>query len=357
MRKCLLILLTSFLPFISCRKEVISTLVNDTGSIHYCEASKVALGVEVGEIYNSQNFAAFTDVAYYNGLWYATFRVGTAHVGGENGQIKILTSANSEKWTVEKIFAINDLDLREGKFVIDSLNNNLYLNFWGRKQVRYRQMTRENYLTKFDKSVNEWESPQEIEYDHANGEFIFWRLTYSKGNMYCAAYHGPVRANNNVSLFVNDKTFTKYKLLGKFNLNDTATETTLRFNGNDSIYLIARTEAGFSPIGITLPVNCKNTSWIKDPLLKISASPNFLFYKNQLLITGRDSYGKFTLFCYDLTLKKIQKTFTFPSCNETGYGGMSFNPFNGNELWITYYCIGDSGSSIKLAKINLPEFL
>lgn len=346
----------------TCKKDVV--LVNDTGAVFYCQTAPIAPGLEIGEIYHSKNFAAFTDLAYYNDLWYATFRVGTSHANGVNGQIKILTSKDGVIWNVEKIFAISGFDLRDSKFVIDSLNNTLYLNFWGRKQMRWGQIIRQNYLVKYNGSSKSWGPVDEIKYDHSFGDFIFWRLTYFKGKMYSVAYHSPVLNNdnpypdNNIYLFISNQTFTNYQIVGKIFLTGGPNETTVRFDEKDSMYLVVRTERTNSPIGISFPSDYKKVQWIKNPLSTVLASPNFLFYKDKMLITGRDSKeGTFKFFSYNIKSRVIEKKYTFPSGHETGYGGMSFNPSNENELWITYYSIVDTASSINLAKIDLLKFL
>src|SRR6266545_1120396 len=82
-----------------CKKEV--TLQNDTGAVFQYVTAQFAPGVEIGEIYSTKNFAAFTDLAYYDSSWYAVFRMGTAHNWGPNGQIKVLTSTDGHTWKVK----------------------------------------------------------------------------------------------------------------------------------------------------------------------------------------------------------------------------------------------------------------
>jgi hypothetical protein len=359
MRIYLASLLASLFLFSACKKE--SALVNDTGTVFNFATTKADPGIDIGDIYTTQNFAAFTDLANYSGSWYAVFRIGTSHAGGEDGQIKILTSTDGSAWKVMSNIAVNNYDLRDPKLTIDSLNNDLYLSFFGRNVLKHNRIAIENYISKFDKSSNSWGPVKQIQYNSINGnQFILWRYTYFKGKMYCAGYQSPVGVDNinNLCLFESSSNdFLNYKSIGEPLLTGTSSETTLRFAGNDSMYLIARTETINSPIGISLP-DYKNTSWINNPLFTILASPDFLIYKNKLLITGRDSREhNFKFFCYNLNSKKVEKVYIFPSGSETGYGGMSFNPGNKNELWITYYSISGEASSIKLAIMNLPAFL
>lgn len=351
------------LLYTACKKD--SALVRDVGTIFYYSTAQLDSAVEIGEIYHTQNFAAFTDLTFFNGSWYSVFRVGTAHTSGENGEIKILNSPDGLVWKVMDIISINKYDLRDPKLTIDSMNNNLYLSFFGIEPKKYGQILILNYLIQFNKASNSWGSIEEIQYDHVNNQqFVLWRLCYHKGNMYCAGYCVPLitdridKNNNNVCLFISDNSFSKYKSLGRLDLNGVASETTIRFNTNDSMYLLTRTETINSPLGISTPSSYKDRQWLKNPLFTVLASPNFLFYKNKLLITGRDSKERtFKFFAYNLETGTVEKTYTFPSGHETGYSGMSYNPLNKDEIWITYYSVENNASNIMLAKIDLLKFL
>lgn len=357
MRNYLFIFLCCFFIFFGCKKE--SALVNDVGTVFNFSAFKVDSAISIGDIYQTNNFAAFTDIAYFNGLWYTVFRIGTSHDAGENGQIKVLTSTNGLSWKVMNNISVHGFDLRDPKLTIDSLRNNLYLSFFGRNVLKHG-VDIENYITQLDNATNTWQPIKQIQYNKVNGnQYVFWRYTYYKEKMYCIAYRAPVGIDSikNLCLFISDNNFLSYKSVSILDLTKTSSETTLRFAANDSMYFIARTERINSPIGISLP-DYKKTTWINNALSVMLASPDFLFYKNKLLITGRDSKQRtFRFFSYDLNSKKVQKNYTFPSGYETGYGGMSFNPNNPDELWITYYSVTNNSSSIKLAKINLHAFL
>jgi hypothetical protein len=358
MRKCFLFVLPCLL-FGACRKQ--PPIINDIGVVTAYQPHQVNAGLEIGEIYSTKNFAAFTDLAHYNHAWYAVFRVGTSHDGGRDGQIKILSSADGQNWKVMNLIALETFDLRDPKFVVDSMHNDLYLSFFGRKQINNDEVIRRNYLMKFDNSLKDWGGIQEIQYDNTiTDPFIFWRLTYFKGNMYCVAYRAPVYGGypDNLCLFVNDGSFTKYKSLGRLLLGGAPNETTLRFSDDNKMYMVVRTETVNSPIGSSAAPNYVRTEWLKDALSIRLASPNFLFYKDKLLITGRDiTKGTFKFFSYDPKQKSIEKNITFPAGYETGYGGMSFNPDNPDELWISYYSITDEASTINLAKVDLMKFL
>jgi len=357
--KSLITLLSYAFYFLcGCTKEVI---VNDVGSSIEYQSKQIAPGIIVGDVYSTKNFAAFTDIAYYNNAWYIIFRAGTKHIGGLNGQIKILKSSDAITWTVQDIIENDSLDLRDSKFVIDSTNNTLYLIYSGRKSEAVGSRVY-GFISSYNSNIESWDKPQFITNDNVIGEqFVFWRLTYSKEKMYCAAYRSPILggyATDNICLFNSGNDFKTYRTIGKLNLGKSPSEATIRFDGNNNMYFLIRREIANVALGYSTPADYTKVTFIEDPLSTRLSSPNFLFYNNKLLICGRDQDDlKFKLFSYNLTTNKVEKRFTFPSGGETGYGGMSFNPANKDELWISYYVINDHWSYIKLIKMNLKTFL
>lgn len=354
-----LLLICSICFLYGCSKVVIT---NDEGSSFTYQPNEIAPGVQLGEIYDTYNFCAFTDIVFFQHAWYAIFRVGTEHIGGLNGQIKVLRSTDAITWKVDNIIKNDSLDLRDPKFVLDTLNNKLYINFFGINNTPTNPEYRvHNFLTAYSSSDNQ-DYFNEITDDNINDErFAFWRYTYHKGKTYCAAFRIPILggyATDDVSLFDNNNDYRNYISLGKLDLGKSPNEATIRFDANDSMYFLIRREVANVALGKSGPSDYSKVKWIDDPLgIKLS-SPNFLFYNGKMLICGRDQDKlTFRFFSYNLTTNKVEKDFTFPSGIETGYGGMSFNPFNKDELFISYYVITRKRSYIYLAKIDLKAFL
>jgi hypothetical protein len=343
--------------FCGCTKEVI---LNDLGNSFTYNPLRITSGITIGDVYNSKNFAAFTDITYYNNVWYIVFRVGTKHIGGLNGEIKVLKSNDAITWTVQDIIVNDTLDLRDPKFVIDSANNSLYLKYTG---IKYETSSKKifGFMALYSTTNQGWTKSQQITYDNTGEQFLFWRLTYSKGKMYSAAYRSPILGGyttDNICLFNNKTNFETYASIGKLNLGKSPNEATIRFDESDNMYFLIRREAADVALGISTSADYTKVKWLEDPLSIRLSSPNFLFYNNKLLICGRDQDdSQFKFFSYNPITNKVEKKFTFPSGDETGYGGMSFNPDNKDELLISYYVINGERSYIKLIRINLNTFL
>ncbi|WP_217602695.1 hypothetical protein [Chitinophaga sp. GbtcB8] len=334
-------------------------IVNDIDSTFKYEPKQLTKGILLGEIYSTENFAAFTDIAYYNNNWYVVFRAGTAHADNQPGKIKILKSKDATTWKVEKIIATKNIDLRDPKLTIDTFHNDLYLNYFGRN-IKDGGV-RVNYLVQYNKRTAWNVQPASIDLDGVGQDrFVLWRFTYSRNKMYCAGYRVPLSnsTTNGIGLFESERTFKRFKSVGSVDLGGTPSEATIRFDAEHKMYFIIRTEDTNSPIGISTPPEYVKLKWIPDPLIMRLSSPNFLIYKNKLLITGRDgTTGIFKFLVFDLTTMKVQKIYTFPSGKETGYAGMSFNPDNADEMLISYYSIRDKESVIYLAKVDLKVII
>jgi hypothetical protein len=354
--------------FYGCKKDIIT---NDIGSTFKYEPKKIAPGMNLGEVYDTYDFAAFTDIVYYDNAWYVTFRVGRKHLGGINGEIKILKSTDAVTWKVDYIIENDSLDLRDPKFILDTSNNKLYINFFGAFDQPTSSMYRvHNFFAPYSSNSSDQDYFNEITNDNTENEkFAFWRYTYYKGKMYCAAFRVPLLGgyttdniclfnnNNNISNS-NNKYYNNYATVGKLVLGKSPNEATIRFDQNDKMYLLIRRETANVILGTSEPSDYSKVKWIDDPLGIRLSSPNFLFYHDKLLICGRDQDKlTFKFFSYNLTTNKIEKQFTLPSGVETGYGGMSFNPFNKDELFMSYYIITNDKSYIYLAKVDLKTFL
>src|SRR5947207_15931037 len=75
--------------------------------------------VSVAKIWNQGKHNAFTDLIRWRGKWYCSFREADAHVGGD-GQLRVLESADGEKWQSAALIGEKGIDLRDPKLSITS---------------------------------------------------------------------------------------------------------------------------------------------------------------------------------------------------------------------------------------------
>src|SRR5947207_15453553 len=73
--------------------------------------------VSVVKIWDQGKHNAFTDLIRWRDKWYCTFREADAHVGGD-GQIRVLESAEGDKWQSAALIGEAGIDLRDPKLSI-----------------------------------------------------------------------------------------------------------------------------------------------------------------------------------------------------------------------------------------------
>ncbi len=355
-KPCYSILLFFILLFAGCKKEKF-ILVNDIGKEYTYNKTLITPGISVGSIYYSKSFNAFTDLTYFNSNWITVFREGTNHVGGEFGRIKLLSSSDGVKWVVRNVISLDSIDFRDPKLLIDSVNNVLYVTAFGLDLHTQPAKKFTNYIIPLNKDFSSKPIKEiSIKWPHTIG-YILWRWTDLKNNFYSLAYR-PYSSNDsstNLCLTTSTNAVDNFKIIKELHLHGQPTESTIRFDANNTLYITVRAETEKLYIGYSLPPYDRFV-WLKNKTPVRLASPNFLLYKSYLLLSGRDMDDmQFKFMAYNLNTETIEKRYVFPGGLETGYGGMSFNPADKNEIWISYYAIEPEGSNINLAKIDLKK--
>jgi hypothetical protein len=297
--------------------------------------------IETREIINSKHHLAFTDLIKYNGAWYVAFRFSDGHVATNFGHIIIAKSENLERWESEQIYTQNNYDLRDPKlFIKDSV---LCIHFHSATINPYAE-SRNDYIAKYDIENNRWGKAIKIN-KNTNEKSWFWRLTEHNNKVYTIAYRG----GEPLKLFISNNG-TDFNEQFRFeNIQGRASETTLRFD-KDTVYALIRREGEGALLGKSSVSDMTQWTFIDFPWVSMGG-PNFLIYKDKLLITGRIN-GQPKLYSYSLNSNTLTQIGSLPGgFNETGYCGMFLEE---DILYLAYYTgIKDRGFSIKFSRVNL----
>src|SRR5438309_10009047 len=73
--------------------------------------------IEVRKIWDQAPHNAFTDLVRFQGRWYCVFREGKGHVSPD-GALRVLTSAEGDKWESAALMTSPTSDLRDAKIAI-----------------------------------------------------------------------------------------------------------------------------------------------------------------------------------------------------------------------------------------------
>lgn len=333
LRFLLLVLLVS-----SCRKTNYSIpLVDDWSKAEVLETKTIY----------EQQYSSFTDLIFYEGKYYITFRQAKSHAGTNDfGKIVVLESYDFVNWIVFGEFLENSMDLRDPKFIV--YKNELMISVHG-TSTNLATKSRYNYKLAVDLSgkiklvsrmlVDNWP----------------WSFTYSaKGDKWFAFEYSTsgnkfnLVSTSNFESILHECDFSTVKSV--------PSEARLVFNGSRCYALVRRN--GTSLFGISNDLSSCYFEW-QELDIRGLGGPNFLIYKNKyVLISGRDFFAgsvyteqnRTSLFYLDLETRELFRIAILPSGGDTSYGGMHLE---GNILFMSYYTTKSSRAVINTAQIKL----
>jgi hypothetical protein len=278
----------------------------------------------------------FTDLVYFKNRWYLIFRESDCHAYGRDGVVNLYTRLDNENWKLIKTFQVNGFDLRDPKFSLNGDKLTLYIH--GSKYLNNELLGFSDYRSNCIGGTK-WGNLEKVTLDNLKSrpykipgnESWPWRITWYQGKAYTFGYTFTV----NSSIFDLYKSDDGLAFKGSNVMGDDFPyrgEATMRVDEKGNFYAIIRSKNLM--LARSLDGNKSWKVFDEIPILSLGG-PNFLFYKNKMLITGRDSRAmKVVLYSYDLDTKVYTQLFTFPSGGDCGYAGMVIK---GGDLWVSYY--------------------
>lgn len=312
--------------------------------------------VSVTKIWSSGKHDAFTDLIRFGGNWFCTFRESEAHVGG-NGQIRVLTSADGDRWDSAAVLTEAGIDLRDPKFSITP-DNRLMLVLGGSvyegKTLKERQPR-----VAFSKDGRTWTAPCRV---LDKGDWL-WRVTWHDGRAYGITYKSEKRENGNthtptdwtVTLVAGDDGIA-YRVVTKLDVPGRPNEATVRFRENgDCVALVRREGPGEDRAAWIGRSSAPYTEWRWHSAGMQIGGPNFIILPDgEMLASGRH-YGPkpadHRTFVGRMDLEQVKAGLLLPSGGDCSYPGMVWHD---GLLWLSYYSSHEGRSQIYLAKVRLP---
>ncbi|MBK9167597.1 MAG: exo-alpha-sialidase [Bryobacterales bacterium] len=288
---------------------------------------------------------AFTDLVRHNGRWYCTFREGTAHAR-ENGRIRVIESADGERWTSTALIEEGGIDLRDPKLSVTP-GGELVLLAGGTTWDRDGKYVKKRTRVSFSKDGRVWKPFQPV----ARDEHWLWRVTWHEGKAWGVAYMGGGGSSGPRDGFLySSSDGVRFELVHRFGLEGMS-ESTIRFGPGGEMIVLARFEAGdrSGRIGVSRP---PYTEWQWHKIGERVGGPNFLVLPDGGMVAGTRFYGdKATTGVARMTPASYTRLLEFPSGGDTSYPGMVWHE---GLLWFSYYSSHEGKTSIYLAKIKLP---
>ena len=233
--------------------------------------------VSVQLIWDQAPHNAFTDLVRFQEEWFCTFREGDGHVGGD-GKIRVLTSADGDKWTSAALLAEEGIDLRDPKLSV-TVDNQLMLVAGGSVYGGTTTLKAMQPRVSFSFDGRTWTTPRRV---LEEGHWL-WRVTWHEGRAYGVSYRvpkpygaeAPPTADWEVTLVASDDgvnftPVTRLDVPGKPN------ETTLRVLANGDMLALMRRDGGNTRgwIGLSRPPFYRQWTW-KEAGMRLGG-PEFL---------------------------------------------------------------------------------
>src|SRR5262245_51131496 len=297
--------------------------------------------VSVTKIWDQGKHNAFTDLIRWRGQWYCTFREADAHVGGD-GKLRVLTSADGDKWEPVALVVEDGIDLRDPKLSITP-DDRLMIVAGGSVYKGTKTLMGMQPRVTFSKDGREWTPPQRV---LAEGDWL-WRVTWHEGRAYGVAYgRGDAKPK-----LVAGEDGVHYDLITPLEVPGQANETTLRFlPGGEMLALVRREEgSAFGWIGSSKP---PYKEWKWHETKHRLGGPNFIRLPDGGLWAVSRSYpGGAKTALARMSRDSYEPVLTFSSGGDTSYAGLAWHD---GLLWISFYSSHEGKTSIYLAKVRVP---
>ena len=325
--------------------------------------------VEVYKVWDKAINNSFTDLIRYKGKFYCTFREGTGHTPGKtglDGQVRVLSSVDGEKWMPVALLKKERIDLRDPKLSIVP-DGRLMIICGGSLYKGDSLMGRIPHVSFSDVSGNTFTEPQPVSIGPGIkgwGDWL-WRVTWNNNVGYTIDYQiGPnERYGPHKLLLLKTTDGIHYEKVTQFyNIDGFPNESTIRFDSKGKMYILVRRELQ-DKMGVLLEGEAPYKKWGINKLSFRLGGPNFVFLNTNKLIIGSrrhlkdedgKSYVSTGIMVTDLN-GKVNKTIFLPSGNDTSYPGLVIYD---NTLWVSYYSNHEGGNtSIYLAKIPIADLV
>lgn len=278
-------------------------------------------------VWNKSSFNAFTDLIYYNNVYYCAFREAKTHVSYD-GKLRIVTSNDGNAWNSFALLAENKTDLRDPHFYIDN-NGFLCIGANARKEDGSRQSLI------FKLKNGSFTQPDVMDVDN---DYYLWSFSNFKDSVYSIGYNvnQPCYNSNGlntklkISFFNNrDINCVNFKEIHTNNwINESfvcPSEASIVFTQDSNLITIVRDQdiMGYSHIGIAkYPFN--KWEWKKFPYYirgpKLALLPDGrLFLSGASLIDVHKTYYTILNPAKDFAIDKME---TLPSDGDSGYPGV-----------------------------------
>lgn len=308
--------------------------------VEWLYESKLTPGlVSLKMIWNKAPHNAFTDLIRYNNMWYCTFREGDKHVGGD-GKIRVIVSADGEKWESSALLEKEGVDLRDPKLSVTP-GNKLMLHIGGSIYEGGKRTGFCPTVAFLDKN-GIWTGLSEINIK----DKWPWRPYWEGETAYCTGY-------DELSSLYKSSDGIGYSKVCDLTVQDRPNEAAFCKGMGDTLLMLIRRETG-DRHALTGKAVAPFTEWKwKDSNWQIGGPALINIPGKGIMAGGRCTIDKMSRMVIGrISGQGFVPLLVLPSGGDCSYPGMVYHD---GFLWISYYSSHINNTSIYLAKIKLEK--
>ena len=313
--------------------------------------------LSVSRIWDHAQHSAFTDLEYFKGQWFCSFREGSGHAGaGDHGKIRVIHSKDGEHWGSAALLESPGLDLRDAKLSVMP-DGRLLLNSC-EYDVDHDQANVRNNQSVTYTSTNgmQWQGPHRV----ADKGYWLWQTSWFEQKGYALGYQW---GNHDRTRFYHTLDGIHYDTLQDDPRppNDRSNEHALVFEPDGTIRMLLRRDhsehhSSSALLGTSRPPYNK---WTWHPLGIKMGGPSLIRLPDGQLLTVVRRYAEgpdggwgsqwTELGLIDPLKSSYAPKLQLPSGGDSSYAGLVWRE---NILWVSYYSSHEGKTSIYLAKVT-----
>lgn len=316
-------------------------------------------GMQIRKIWDGAEHSAFTDLLYFKGAFYCSFREGSGHVPGKegtDGTVRILRSADGRNWTSVADLRKEGIDLRDPKLSITPKGRMMVI--MGGSIYRNGKLEgRKPHVSFSDGKGGNFSAPEEVKVDPSIvswGDWL-WRVTWHKGTGYTIDYQvGPEERKGPTAMYLlKTKDGKKFEKVSKIDLDGFPNEATVRFAPDGKMHVMIRRETA-DQMGVWAVSEAPYTDWKYNKMNIRLGGPNFIFTPGGKIIAGTRVYtpGIYTALFTGNPDGNFKELVSFPSSGDNSYPGLVILD---DKLWVSYYSSHEGKSSIYVVEIPMKS--
>lgn len=309
--------------------------------------------ISVERIWDRAGHNAFTDLVYFDDMFYCVFRESATHKPDQNldciinGSIRIIASKDGQNWTSVAHLFKKDTDLRDPKLSVTP-DNRLMLLVGTSIYEGINLKKTQGKVCFYDVESKEFSQLQNISIDkniRTKRDWL-WNITWHNGTAYGVVYQSSKNKLNSWSAhLVKSTDGINYEYVSSLKVANSPTEADIKFLSGGEMVIIVRGTPG--AIGVS---SAPYKKWDWNSLPVKLGGPEFVVLEDNSLILATREYNpgnaNRTIIAQVSLSGDFKKILTLPSGGDTGYAGMVIKD---SILYISYYSSHEGQTSIYIA--------